>query len=408
MRKTGVEHEKRVIVKILIVAITSFNEVGGAERYAHQFANSLATSLGQANVLLCPIRQKIPLGVIDGQKYTTINPWWCRNRWARRVFHRYLLLRQFDRIIVDRINVAPYAKGLAEFLGVPYDILTHGREVWGNVPEDQMDALSGARTVLTVSSFTRERLVEKGVPSKRIRLLANHIDTGIFYPDPAGAERVIQRYSLQGRRVILTICRLSKERYKGYDRVVKSLPYILQQVSNVVYLIVGTGPDQSRVKRFVDGMGLGDRVIFAGRVSDDISLRTYYSACDVFVMPSRTVISGDICWGEGFGIVYIEANACGKPVVAGYEGGVPDAVIDGVTGLLVDPMDVSSIAVAIVRILKDEELANRLGQQGLRRVRQGFNLDNLQKQVDAYLKIVKAQSIAQICLNRRQKIRKLL
>lgn len=396
-------------MKILVVAHTSFNEIGGAERYSHQLANALATSLGRANVLFWPIGQRVPLTRIDGQAYTLVSPWWYRNRWARRMFHRYLLLSGIDHIIADMLYVGPYAQDLASFLDVPYDVITHGIEVWGNVPAKQMNSLLGARTVFSVSAFTRDRVVEKGVSPKHTRLLPNHVDTGTFYTDSVGAEGVVRRHSLHGQRIMLTVCRMNdKEGYKGYDRVVASLPSILQQAPNAVYLIVGTGPDQPRMERTVAEMGLADRVIFAGRAPDDAALRAYYSACDVFVMPSQTVMSEDVCKGEGFGIAYIEASACGKPVVAGDGGGVPDAVIDGVTGLLVDPTDMEAIAGAIVRLLKDEDLAHRLGQQGLRRVQEELSLSNLQKRVDDYLQDVRSQIAARPRLGWRQAVRRLL
>ena len=140
----------------------------------------------------------------------------------------------------------------------------------------------------------------------------------------------------------------------------------------------------------VNDNGLIDQVIFAGRVPDDVTLREYYSACDVFVMPSQTVLSEEVCKGEGFGIVYLEANACGKPVIAGNKGGESDAVIDGLTGLLVDPMDVKAIARAIVRLLKDDKLSYKLGQQGLNRVKKEFSLICLQNRVDSYLKDIQS------------------
>lgn len=396
-------------MKVLIIAHTSFNEIGGHERYVHQLANALASSLGGTNVLLWPVEQSIPLKRIDGQAYTLVAPWWYRNLWSRRMMSRYLLVRRINHIVVDTAHLTPYAQKVANFLRVPYDVTTFGIEVWGSLPSWIMDPLMGASRVLTMSRFTRDQLVAKGVPLERVQILPGHIDVEDFFYDRNSAYQIIRQNSLEGKKIILTVCRLaSVDGYKGYDRVVQSLPQVLAEVPNTVYLIVGTGDDEPRVKRTVREMGLSDHVVFAGDTRDDQLLRAYYSACDVFVMPSQTVISEEVCKGEGFGIVYIEANACGKPVVAGYGGGVPDAVIDGVTGLLVDPMDVKAIAEALVRLLKDERLSHQLGQQGLRRVREELSLSSLQKRVDAYLEDVKAQREEQPRLSWREMIKKLL
>ena len=396
-------------MRILIIAHTSFNQIGGHERYTHQFANAMAATLGRKSVVVWPVEQSVPLRRINGQNYTLLSPFWYRNRWARRLVHRYFLLRGFNHLIADAVHLAPYTQKVAKFLGVSYDVMTVGIEVWGNLQTRVMEAMSGARAVLTISAFTQEHLVQKGIPIRQIQVLPPHLDVNVFYPDAKAAKEVIQRHSLKGQRVILTICRMDgDQRYKGYDRVLKSLPLILQQVPTAVYLIVGTGSDQPRMERRVAEMGLADRVIFAGRVPDDDFLRGYYSACDVFAMPSQTVISEKDCKGEGFGIVYIEANACGKPVIAGYGGGEPDAVIDGVTGLLVDPMDVDAIGQAIVRLLTNKELAHRLGQQGLRRVWEEFSLAKLQERVDAYLDDVRSQSAARPRLSWYQTVRRLL
>jgi len=169
----------------------------------------------------------------------------------------------------------------------------------------------------------------------------------------------VARHHLQEKNVVLTIARLVER--KGIDVVIKAMPMVLEAIPNVVYLVIGLGPYKGKLERLARDLGLEGRVIFVGHVSDE-ELPLYYCACDVFVLVSRTLTDkGEM---EGFGIVYLEAGACGKPVVAGRGGGVEEAVEDGVTGLLVDPLDVGEIAEAIVRILKDKELAKRLGENG--------------------------------------------
>ena len=123
---------------------------------------------------------------------------------------------------------------------------------------------------------------------------------------------------------------------------------------------------------------LDDHVLFTGYVDPD-QLNSLYNLCDVYVMLSRELVArGDT---EGFGITFLEANACGKPVIGGDSGGVSDAILDGVTGFLVDPLDVDGVAEKLILLLEDPDLARRLGQQGRARVEGSFTWDGITKQL---------------------------
>jgi phosphatidylinositol alpha-1,6-mannosyltransferase len=154
--------------------------------------------------------------------------------------------------------------------------------------------------------------------------------------------------------------------------VIEALPLIKKEIPEVRYVICGRGNDETRLRRIVAEKGVEGEVVFAGFVPNE-ERGAFYGACDVYVMPSREIPDkGDI---EGFGITYLEANAFGKPVIGGKSGGISEAVIDGVTGLLVDPCDVEAIAGACIRLLRDSDLAGRLGRQGCDRIRREFNWD---------------------------------
>jgi phosphatidylinositol alpha-1,6-mannosyltransferase len=137
-----------------------------------------------------------------------------------------------------------------------------------------------------------------------------------------------------------------------------------------MYLIVGEGPEGKRLRRLVRQLGLEDKVIFVGPIPYG-EVAKYYKLCDVYVMPSKEVRTKHH-WFEGFGIVYLEANACGKPVIGGRSGGVGDAVIHGQTGLLVNPYDVKEMSKALQLLLTDRRYASLLGQQGKQRVESDF------------------------------------
>ena len=135
---------------------------------------------------------------------------------------------------------------------------------------------------------------------------------------------------------------MSSERYKGHDRIIRAMPSVLARVPDTVYLIVGSGDDQQRLEQFADETGVASRVIFAGQVTD-AELHDYFALARVFAMPST---------GEGFGIVFLEAMACGTPVLAGNCDGSVDALDHGRLGRLVDPTDVHAVASGIVSLLR--------------------------------------------------------
>ncbi|WP_025321618.1 glycosyltransferase family 4 protein [Deferrisoma camini] len=223
--------------------------------------------------------------------------------------------------------------------------------------------LRQAEAVVAVSSFTRDELVRRGVPAERIHVITNGVDLKRFTPGPKDPE-IVERHGLQGKKVLLTVARI--EERKGHDKVIEALPAIAEKVPKVVYLIVGKGGYRPRLEELAREHGVADRVVFTGLVPWD-DLPRYYRTCDVFVMPNRTLPNGDT---EGFGLVFLEANACGKPVIGGRAGGVPDAVVHGETGLLVDGASAQEVGRAVLRLLLDPELRLRMANSGLSRARE--------------------------------------
>jgi phosphatidylinositol alpha-1,6-mannosyltransferase len=181
------------------------------------------------------------------------------------------------------------------------------------------------------------------------------INPGVDLPAVASIER-----EQRGPPTLLTISRL-EDRYKGHDVVLRALPLVRLHVPDVRWRVIGDGPLRPTLEERARTMGLGDSVQFLGLVSDEVRDRELAGA-NVFCMVSR--IPADGFAGEGFGIVYLEANAFGLPVVAGATGGAVDAVVPGETGLLVDPEDHVAVADAVVALLLDRDLANRLGRGG--------------------------------------------
>lgn len=223
-----------------------------------------------------------------------------------------------------------------------------------------------ARLVVAISAFTRNQLVDFGVSEDRVVT----IYPGAPAIRPNSATRVAQarhKYVLDDGPIILAVGRFMPR--KGHLTLVQAMPEVLERFPNAYLVLVGRGPAMYDVLQEAARLGVRDRVVFPGRISDE-DVAALYEACSVFALPTGEEPGGQV---EGFGLVFAEAHAYGKPVVAGRSGGVCEAVLDGETGLLVEPGNPGAVADAIARILEDPALAQRLGTAGRNRVASELN-----------------------------------
>jgi phosphatidylinositol alpha-1,6-mannosyltransferase len=247
--------------------------------------------------------------------------------------------------------------------GLKTVIYIHGEEISTRTRYDEggqrrRRAFAAADGIVAVSRFTQDTLVRGfGVPDGKIELVSNGVDLDRFVPRPR-PNHLMVRYGLEGRRILLTVSRLYAR--KGMDRVIESLPVVLRRFPDLVYLIVGEGSYRPVLENLVAYHDLGRNVIFAGAVPD-YELTEHYSLGDVFIMANREMPDGET---EGFGLVFLEANACGLPVIAGKAGGSVDAVTDQVNGLVVDGDDTAAISAAIIRMFEDDGLRESLRAGG--------------------------------------------
>lgn len=224
-----------------------------------------------------------------------------------------------------------------------------------------------ARAVIACSEATRQGLIRFGVESERIKILNPAVDSEFFTPREVPREFLDKR-GLSGRRILLTVGRIVER--KGHDQVIRALPHILKQFPDVLYCIAGVGPYEKNLRGLIRELDLENHVRFLGKISDE-ELVLLYNACEIFLMPSREISEGGHM--EGFGIVYLEALACAKPVIGGLSGGVSEAVRDGETGFLVDPRSPEEIRDRVLELFSHPERAEMLGQNGLRWVRKTFH-----------------------------------
>ena len=220
-------------------------------------------------------------------------------------------------------------------------------------------------------------LINMSIPENKIEIIRYGIK---FSKDEI---RKIHRERKKGK-IILTVGRLVER--KGHDAVIKALPFVLKEFPDLKYKIVGKGPMDKKLREIAKIENVNGYVEFCGEVDN---IADFYANCDVLVMPSRFIEKkGDV---EGFGLVFLEANYFGKPVIAGKSGGVFDAVIDGVTGLLVDPESPEEIANAIIELLENPELARKLGEQGRKRVLEEFTWERAARIIEQAMDEVKRE-----------------
>jgi phosphatidylinositol alpha-1,6-mannosyltransferase len=241
--------------------------------------------------------------------------------------------------------------------------LTHGHEVWWakvfpfNLAMRHIGSSIDSLTFL--GEFT-ERAISKALSksaAQQMVKIAPGIDVDHFCPQDASELR--RELKLENKRVIVSVGRLVHR--KGQDHLIQALPQILKSVPDAHILMVGQGPYLSHLKKLVARHDLNEHVSFIGRIQY-AQLPQYICAGDVFAMPSRSRFFG--LEVEGLGIVYLEASACGLPVIAGSSGGAPDAVLDGVTGFVVDGENKHEIAAAAIKLLNDGDKAQAIGLAG--------------------------------------------
>ena len=257
--------------------------------------------------------------------------------------------------------------------GVPYASFTHGVELWaGQVPVTRglLTRLARKAVLLTcVSEWAASELRQMVGPGPRIELLPPGIDRERYHPGVSDAA-VRDRHGLDDHPVICCVSRLTLR--KGQDKIIRALPWILREIPEARFLVVGTGPDLERLQSLAIRKKVADRVIFAGEVPGQV-LPEYFRAGDVFAMPCRTRKLG--LEVEAFGAVFLQASAVGRPNVAGDSGGAPEAVIHGETGLVVDGSEVDEVAEAILELLGDPEKAAKMGAAGADRVHRDLTWD---------------------------------
>ena len=364
---------------------TEISDRGGIEVFSKYFLNAILQSTKNADMTIL-ILNNISPPVVDisyAKKNNNLRFFCCGSKvkifkkvkfvallFWNIIFHR-------PRIIIsNHINLLKLCGIIYPILRVNYGVITYGIEVW-NLNFLKRIVLKNAKYIASFSKYTSSKISNQVETKGKIFLFPPCVDKGKFFPQKRDI-KLVQKYNLNGNKVMLTVARLvKKEGYKGYDLVIKALPKVTKKIPNIKYLLIGEGDDLYRIKNLVNKLGLENKVIFCGFVPNK-KLINYYNSCDVFIMPSK---------GEGFGIVFLEALACGKPVICGNKDGSRDAVLDGKLGILVDPDNIDQIAEAIMNVLQGNVPNHLLDPKYLRKtVLEHYGFDKFIERVKDLIK----------------------
>jgi phosphatidylinositol alpha-1,6-mannosyltransferase len=338
---------------------------GGIQKYSFELVGHLH-AMGYSPVILartCPGDKSFDIK----QPYRIIRMKWVGLRWLRllpmTLYFLYVVIR-YRIVLVHCINWIPcgyIARFFRYLLFYRYIITCHGGEVTKALKWPHRiflrSALKQASWLIAGNNFIRETLNRLRLPKTPVSVIGFGVDNDFFRPD-LDAEFLKTKFNAHKKTVLLTVAELKKR--KGMDNTLQALASLDEDAKNFIFLIVGQGPDRERLEGLVKINGLEEQVYFTGPLSDK-DLRFHYSLCDIYIMPNRAEADGDI---EGFGIVFLEAAACEKPVIAGNSGGVPDAVVHGKTGFLVNPNSVDEIAEKITWLAHHPAEARAMGKNG--------------------------------------------
>lgn len=314
--------------------------IGGIQQYNRQLCDALEEGF--------PNHEFAGLLLYDSRRNKRIKSWrnidieYCDQTnlgFIRKIIFIFktLTLAIFEKpawIICGHIDLVPLALTLKKLLHIKYILLTYGTDVWNVKKGIKYCGLKNAEMVIAISRYTGSVLTSNGIDEKKIRYLCNTFDSSLFRIRPRD-KKLTADLDLTNKKVILTVGRIrSEEKYKGHAIMLKALRKLDE---NYVWIVVGGGNHLFSLKNESKKLGLDNRIRFTGCVDDD-KLPDYYNLCDCFVMPSK---------GEGFGIVFLEALACGKPVIGGNRDGTREPLMNGKLGFMVNPDDVEEITGAI-------------------------------------------------------------
>lgn len=354
--------------KLILGVFPGLTAVGGIQQVSRHAGASLAHFASRKSLRCELVALNDPRGggvfEVGGRDYPFRG--FARNK-AALLAHLTVRARQTHLIFASHVNLGPLALWLKLLQGhARYWVTAHGMEVWDRLPLARRVALRKADGIIAVSRHTAEMTAEvQGVALEKIAVLPPALDPRHSAPDGEPPRWPVP----PGSKVLLTVARLlASEPGKGVDTVIRALPRLLESFPNLYYVVIGDGDGRPPLEKLAAESGVAARVLFPGSRSG--SLRACYEAADVFVMPSRQ---------EGFGIVYLEAMAAGRPVVGAACGGATEVIADGETGFLVSYGDVPALETCLATLLADDSLRLGMGEAGRRRAEERHRFEQFRE-----------------------------
>lgn len=332
-------------MRILLLTSDAFGGHGGIAQYNRDLLTALSAMADVEEIVAIPRLAPLPVGDLPPKLAYHVEGVGGKARYVRTILK--VLRGRFDLVICGHINLLPLAWLVSIRARAPLVLLVYGIDVWQ--PHESMLTrvlLRRVDAVWSISEITRDKMAAwSKVAIERFHLLPNAIDLDRYGMAPKDAALVV-RYGLVGRKVMLVLARLvSAERYKGVDELLEIMPDLLAYESKLTFLVAGTGSDRPRLEGKAERLGVSDRVIFTGYVPESEKV-AHFCLADAFVMPGRR---------EGFGFVFLEAMACGVPVVASTLDGSREAVRFGKLGQIVNPDDRTALVQATIRALNTKK-----------------------------------------------------
>ena len=369
-----VRYGTNTVLKTLVLT-PSIQNPGGIQRYTRTLTSALQDILGLTSVHTIAISEP---RVHAGTKKPAIS---ASARWsfAWQVVSEAVLWRP-DLIICTHLSLGPAGWLASKITGRPYWVVAHGIEAWCDLPFQKRVALAHAKRLIVTSAFSRDQVIRRHkFGSKPVSSLPCTLDETLLSFEPA--KGVACSCPSEDRRVVLTVARMdSSEQYKGHDVVLRALPSVVAKVPNLTYMVIGGGDDRSRLETLATELGLAKHVVFTGEISDS-ELAALYQRSEIFVLPARTVVDGSSPKGEGFGIVFLEAMAFGKPVIGPRYGAPAELIRDGENGFLVEPEDPASVAEALLKLLINPRMAREMGKAGRDLVRTYYSYGSFRERL---------------------------
>lgn len=363
----------------LTIVVGYWGPSGGIEQLLHDIAEVFLDFGWRVNVISTGVADRgedtenSNLKVIAmAPKQKILRALWGRLvKWWLSPLKISLYSRNSDLVIFGHVNRISELKYLLN--NHTSWLWVYGLEVWGENAKTVSRYQNRFHRIISISHYTSIHLLACCDPDN-IRIIPCVVDINVYKPTTST--------SAIRRDEILISGRMVQGRPKGHDVLIDNLVPISQRLGRKVFLrIVGSGNDCERLKDKVLKMGVSDQVTFSGRISNT-ELVEAYQHCSLFCMPAEVGQDERNRWfGEGFGIVYLEAAACGRPVLASSEGGAPETIVDGKTGYLVNPKDPESVLSRICQLLSDPGLCDRMGMEGRQLMEEKFSFKSFKQKI---------------------------